>query len=256
MGFEHRQSVRVKADFHVFYWQGIDGLGSAQGGQAVNLSVSGMAFTAGRELARGQELVLELSPSGQGGPLKLRAQVQRCETAGPGTWLLRVQFTAMDGDSHIRLRQHVLGASDPKLAAATGWGKAYFLDQRHFEAEYRELPAGLMQKWLDEREYLAAKGLVYLKQFQAYLEAYLGARIPGAFKLLGSRPLKPKRVAWMELKLPEGQLHLLAGSLWCEHETGQKAIVGLQPLAYLKEEALRIEKGDLIVPQVPQPEGA
>jgi hypothetical protein len=156
---------------------------------------------------------------------------------------VRVVFTAMDGDSRLRLRQHVLQVSDPTMAAATGWGKAYFLDQRVYETEYRELPPGLLDKWLADRSYLDAKGLVYLKGFQGFLEGALGARLPGSFKLLGSRALKPESVAWLELRLPSGDLHLLARSLWLEAEPGQKAIVGLQPLAYHKEEALQIEKG-------------
>jgi hypothetical protein len=241
MGFEHRQAVRIKAGFHLFYWLGHEPPGPGVGAQADNLSVSGMAFSCQQELAKGQALLIEAVLAS--GPVRLGAQVLRSEALPAGGQLVRVVFTAMDGDSRLRLRQHVLQVADPDLAAATGWGKAYFVDQRVFEAEYRELPPGLVEKWLAERSYLDAKGLVYLKGFQGFLEGALGARIPGAFKLLGSRALKPGAVAWLELRLPSGDLHLLATSLWLEAEPGQKAIVGLQPLAYHKEEALQVEKG-------------
>lgn len=240
MGFEHRRDVRIKVGFHLYHWPEGSPAGPGAGGQADNLSVSGMAFYTASPLERLQALRIEAVLAT--GPLRLGAQVQRCEPQADGRWLVRVRFTAMDGDSRLRLRQHVLQVHDPKLAAATGWGKAYFVDQRVYEAEYRELPPGLPEKWLAERLYLDAKGLVYLRNMQAYLEGALGARLPGAFKLLGSRPLKEGATAWLELRLPGGELHLLARVLWLEEEAGQKPILGLQPSAYHKDEALRLEK--------------
>lgn len=245
MGFEHRQDTRVKASFRFFYWLGLEQSGPAFAAEADNLSVGGLAYACEQLLPKDQAVYMELSLPGQSGPLRLRALVLRSEVVAPGKVLVRVQFSAMDGDTHLALRRHVLQESDPKLAAATGWGKAYFLDQRHYQVEYRELPPSLAQKWLDEREYLAAKGLIYLKGFQQFLELYFGERQPGAFKILGSRPLKEKVWVWIEIRLPEGDLQILAEALWCEQEPGEKAICGLQVSAYQKEEAMRIEKGPL-----------
>lgn len=244
MGFEHRKDTRVKAEFRFFYWLGLDASGPSFAADADNLSVGGLAFVCGQLLPKDQMIYLECTPPGLS-QLRLRAQVLRSELKAPGEALIRVQFTTMDGDTLMALRRHVLVVSDPKLAAATGWGKAYFVDQRHYQAEYRELPPGLAQKWLDEREYLAAKGIIYLKGFQEFLEQYIGVKQPGAFKVMGSRPLKDKTWVWLELDLPEGDMHILAETLWCEQEPGEKAIIGLTVTAYQKEEAMRIEKGPL-----------
>lgn len=249
MGFEHRKDTRVKAEFRFFYWFGSDATGPSLPAEADNLSVSGMAFACGQLLPKDQALMLELSLPGQAGQQRLQALVLRSEALAPGRVLVRVRFTAMDGDTRLALRQHVLQVSDPKLAAATGWGKAYFLDQRHYQVEYRELPPGLAQKWLDEHEYLSGKGLIYLKGFQGFLEAHLGARQPGPFKLMGARPLREKAAVWLEIDLPDGSLHALADVLWIQQDPGEKAIMGLQFTAYHKEEALRIEKGDLSIIQ-------
>jgi hypothetical protein len=244
MGFENRKDVRVKAGFHIFYWLGLETVGAAVGAVADNLSIGGTAIWCEAPLPRGQDMMLEMTLPGQARHLQVRGKVLRTDPPQDGRHLVRLQFTAMDGDTHIALRRHILQVSDPAMAAATGWGKAYFPDQKHYETEYRELPPGLAQKWLDEREYLSAKGLIYLKGFQAFLESYLGAAQPGAFKLMGTRPLKEKAQIWMQLRLPEGSLHILSDVLWCNQEGGEKAMVGLQPLAYQKAEALRIEKGE------------
>lgn len=242
MGFEHRKSVRIKADFHLFFWLGEDAQGPSLGGQAENLSETGVAFRCERPFEREQPLMLELSLPDKGGPLRVLGSVLRCEEH-QGSVLVRVRFTQMDGDSQLRLEQHVLLVSDPKLAAATGWGKAYFEEQRRFRVRYRELPAGLREKWLDDRSYLDVKGLIYLRAFRAFLESALGEALPKPFKVLGSRAVQERSIAWLELRLPEGALHLLAEALWCQAEPGESAIVGLLPVAFHKEEALRIEKG-------------
>lgn len=236
--------TRVKAGFRFYAWMGPEAAGAPIACEAENISVGGIAFVSPRPFAKDQQLYMEFSLPGEPQQLRLRALVIRCEPKGTEV-LVRVQFSLMDGDSHLSIRRYVLSVSDPALAAATGWGKAYFLDQRHYGAEYRELPAALKDQWLERREYLDAKGLIYLKGFQVFLNNWFGTAQPGPFKLLGSRPLKEKAWAWLELELPEGDLHVLAQSLWCEVEPGEKAKMGLQITAYHKEEAMRIEKGPL-----------
>jgi hypothetical protein len=245
MGFEHRKAVRVQAAFPLYFWVGEEEQGAGLWGQAVNLSESGMAFTCEQALAKGASVLLELSLPERGGTVKVLGELLRSDRAEKGTGLThRIRFKRMDGASRQRLEQHVLAVADPKLAAATGWGKAYFVDQRIYAVKYRELPAGLKDKWLAERSYLSAKELVYLKAFQSFLEQHLGARLPGAFKILGSRPLKEGATAWLELELKAGVLHCLADGLWSEQEQGERAMLGLQCSAFQKEEALRLEKGD------------
>jgi hypothetical protein len=243
MGFENRKEVRAKADFHFFYWLGYEATGPTFGAEAANLSMGGLGFWCGEGLPPGQTLMVEMSLPGQPGHVRLRAQVLRTEAPQAGRCLVHCQFTAMDGDTRLALRRYILQVSDPRLAAATGWGKAYFQDQRHFEVEYRELPAELARHWLEAREYLDAKGLIYLKGFQAFLEAQVGAPQPGAFKLLGTRSVKEKSALWLEVRLSEGPLLMLAETLWCTQDPGEKAVIGLVPRAYQKEMALRIEKG-------------
>jgi hypothetical protein len=245
MGFEHRKDTRVKAEFRFFYWLGLDATGPAFPAQADNLSVGGLAFTCGQLLPKDQAIYLEFTPPGSQ-QLRIRGQILRSEPKAPGEILVRVQFTTMDSDAHLALRRHVMAVDDPKLAEATGWGKAYFLDQRHYPVEYRELPVGLAQKWLEEREYLAAKGVIYLRGFQDFLELYLGMKQPGTFKLMGSKTLKEKTWAWLEVELPEGDLHILAETIWTQQDPGEKAVSGMQVTAYQKEEAMRIEKGPLL----------
>jgi hypothetical protein len=62
---------------------------------------------------------------------------------------------------------------------------------------------------------------------------------------MGSKRLKEKSWAWLELTLPEGDLHILAETIWSEQDPGEKAVCGLSVTAYQKEEAMRIEKGPL-----------
>jgi hypothetical protein len=244
MGFEHRMDTRVKAGFRFFSWLGPEAAGAPIACEGDNISVGGIAFTCPQILPKDQQLYMEFTLPGEGRQLRLRALVIRSEPKGSEA-LVRVQFSLMDGDSHLSIRRYVLAVSDPTLAAATGWGKAYFVDQRHYPCEYRELPNALVSQWLERREYLDAKGLIYLKGFQVFLSNWFGTAQPGAFKMLGSRPLREKAWAWLELELPEGDLHVLAQSLWCEVEPGEKAKMGLQITAYHKEEAMRIEKGPL-----------
>jgi hypothetical protein len=245
MGFEHRKSLRVKTVTTLYFWSQaeVQGEGGGLWGTIVDLSVSGLAFYTKAALQKGQPLTLELTLPGEARSLRLAAKVVLCEAEGEGgSRLVRSQFTALMGEERQRLMQAILVVSDPPLAAASGWGKAYFPDLPAMELRYREMPPGLMEKWLADRSYLDIKGLIYLKHFQDHLERMLGNRGPGAFRLLGSRPLKEGAAVWIELALPMGQLHCVAQALWSKQDAGERAECGLQLRAFQKEEAMRLEK--------------
>ena len=111
-----------------------------------------------------------------------------------------------------------------------------------FERGGTQVIPGLAEKWLEERSYLDAKGLVYLKQYQAHLELALGSRAPTAFRVIGTRALKEGGTVWVELQTLDGVVHALAKALWAKQEPGAKAEAGLSLVAFQKDEALRIER--------------
>jgi hypothetical protein len=244
MGFENRKSMRVKTGISLCFWPQHGAEGPSHWGQVSNLSETGLAMAASAALAPGSEMLLEFSLDGRGQPLRVPARVVHCE-AGPSPdrpHMLRVQFLRVAGEERMLIRRFILQVADPKLAAQTGWGHAYFPGCPAIEAKYRELSPAERQQSLEDRSYLAMKEIGYLFKFQAYLESALGAKLPSNFRLLGSRPLKAASSAWLELNFEGGHLHLLASVLWGDALQGEKAESGMAVAAIHREEALKIEK--------------
>jgi len=244
MGFENRKSIRIKTKLNVYVWpQGApEGKGSL--GEVLNLSETGMATHCGLYAAVGDPLRLEVSLDSRKAPLTLAARVVHSDAPADGQTgrVLRVQFLDVSAEDRLLLRQTIIQFADPKLAAQTGWGKVYFEAGQGIETKYRILSQAEQQQALNDRSYLSAKELIYLKKFQGFLEEALGGKTPGNFKLLGSRSLAENGYAWMELNLPTGHLHLLAKVLWCKKEGEEKAEAGLSVLAIHKDEAMKVEK--------------
>jgi len=243
VGFEQRQHRRVPLNIHLRYWTDASGLGPGSLVQSLNVSESGLAFRTPQPLEQGQALALAFSVPGSDGDLRVASRVVRCERseADAGGWQARVQFLDQSRQVLLPIRRYVLQLSDPKLAASTGWGQAYFPGLPPMESEYRSLPAQLHQQWLKDGSFLPARQLGELSGFQDFIELALGSREPANFRLLGSRPLEEKGAVWLELLLPLGRLHLLAATLWCRPEAGKRAECGLQIQAYRKDEALRLD---------------
>lgn len=244
MGFEQRLHRRIPVAIHVNYWLDGDTSQAAEWGETVNLSESGLALYSPKPVAKGGRILLECIMPGQTQSLRLEAEVVHCELSknGDGQWHLRVRFTQMHREELQPLRRYVQQIADPKAAAATGWGKAYFPGLEAMSAQYREVSLAESKRLLDERSFLAAKEIIFLRRFQEFVELSLGTKTPSSFRLLGSRGLKEQLPVWVELMMPLGRLHLLATTVWSRQEPDEAAESGLQVLAFQKDEALRLDK--------------
>jgi hypothetical protein len=244
MGFENRKSIRIKTKLNVFVWPGGAQEGQGTLGEVLNLSETGLATHCPLLAVKGDPLRLEFSLDSRKAPLTLSAKVVHSDPPPDGQTgrILRVQFMELEPGDRLLLRQTIILFADPKLAAQTGWGKVYFSAGQGIETKYRILTQSEQQQALADRSYLSSKELIYLKKFQVFLEDSLGSKIPGNFKLLGSRALAENGYAWMELNLASGHLHLLAKVLWCQQDSEEKAEAGLSVVAIHKDEAMRIEK--------------
>jgi hypothetical protein len=248
MGFENRRSIRIKTSIRLCYWPDSQATGSPRWGQVVNLSETGMALSVSLPLPIGHSILMEFSLQGRKLPLLVPAKVIHCDEAEKPAEgdVLRVQFQALSSDDRLALRQYIIQVADPKLASQTGWGHAYFKgapSPSGIEVKYRILSEAEQKQSLEDHAFLAQKEMVYLKKFQAYLEATLGSKAPADLRLMGSRALKENGYAWMELNLGHEHLHLLAKVLWSRASDGEKHEVGLQVAAFQRDEALKVEKG-------------
>ena len=240
MGFENRKSLRVKLEAPVCFWLGEAEEGQSLWGHALNLSATGMALHSAQAVAKGELVALEVSLPEQKRAVHLKAKVIYCQREGGDDqpYQLRLTFTDVGSEERQQLRQYVLLVAEPGM----GWGRAYFPGQAAIDLKYRELAASDKAQWLQAKAFLSMKEIVYLKGFQGFLEKTLGQRAPESLKLLGSRPLKDGCDAWLELDLPQGQLHFLAKVLWCQDEPDGRSESGLSLVAFHKEEALYLEK--------------
>jgi hypothetical protein len=204
-----------------------------------------MAFYCDKPIPKAAIIRLEFSSASKHHPIRLFAQVVYCERDEAHKMKrqqVRIQFEDLSGEDRMLLRHHVLQIADPKLAATTGFGKAYFPGMPAPACTYREMIPDEHLKLLQSKAYFSARELIYLKKFQAHLRPILGDPIPQNFKLLGSRVLKARHVALVELELKEGALHILGEVMWSQAEDKNRAESGLALVGYNKEEAVRIEK--------------
>jgi hypothetical protein len=244
MGFENRKSKRVKAAFNICFWPGDDPMAPPSWGVAANFSETGLAFFSEQAVAAGSSVLVEFSPSETEAPFRLFAQAVFCEKEEEGQrYQIRLKFHELQIEERQMLRYQVLQIADPKLGAVSGWGRALFGSTAPMPCSYHELQAEQYKGYLETKAYFSSKELAFLKKFQAFLDSGLGSRSPGSFRLVGSLALKEHALAWLELELPLGRLHLLAEALWCSQPENSKAEAGLNVIAYNKDEALRIEKG-------------
>ena len=239
MGFENRKSARVNTSFNLFFWTGGVTTGLGHWGLAINLSETGMAFVTQKDVPKGEMVLMEMTLPGRHKPTRLFAVVMHSNPASAGQVQLRVKFENLETEERHLLNQHVLEVADPKLASVTGWGKALFTGADFVEARYRALDAAAEK----DKAFITWKEVSYLKNFQLFLELFLGAKLPSSFKLVGTRPMKDQAAAWVELNLEAGQLHVMARVLWCSHDPGDKAEMGMSMLGVRKDEAVRLEKG-------------
>lgn len=244
MGFENRKSKRVSVSFDIYFWPEDALKGIGHWGQVINLSESGMAFYADHAALKGDILRLEFGTASRAQPVRLNARVVYSELEEGKTRRrqLRVQFEDLSSDDRLLLKQHVLHVSNPALSAKTGWGKAYFPGAPPCSSHWRELSADEHLQLMQRKEFISARELVYLKKFQAFLQLSLGNPNPQNFRLLGTRPVRGHSVAWVELELESGFLHVLGESIWAQEEEKGRAESGCSVVGYHKEEAVKIEK--------------
>lgn len=246
MGFENRKHSRVKVEgLHLYFWTEGRTDGPGSWAQSVNLSESGMALLSAQGVAKGTVILLELSFPGREKPLRLFAEVVHTgrEQGREQRHDLRVKFTDLQPEEKLALKQYILQAADPKLAAATGWGRAHFHGKPVMESTYREISQSESKQLYDARVFLSSKEVGYLKRFQVYLEHVLGSRNPENFRLHGSKALKDHSAVWVELGVERGPLHVLGKVLWSKHEAGHDAESGVCVTAFQKDEAFKFEKG-------------
>jgi hypothetical protein len=132
--------------------------------------------------------------------------------------------------------------ADPKLAAMTGFGNAYFSGRPAIDLKYRELTPAEHQRIAEEKSFISMKEVSYLKAFQTHLEQHLGARAPENFRLAGTRALKDQSMVWLDLNLEAGTLRALAKTLWSKDE-GENKESGLSLTGFRKEDAVKLQKG-------------
>jgi hypothetical protein len=245
MGFENRRSLRVRTNLRLCYWPNPEVEGDGRWAQALNLSETGLALGGALPLPLGHTVKLEFSLSGRKQPLQVPATVIHCDAAEreEDGYTLRLQFQALANADRLALRLYILQVADPKLAAQTGWGPLQITGGLGgIDTKYRLLSEAEQRQALQDRAFLPVKEMVFLRKFQAHLEAVLGRKDPQDLRLLGSRALKENGYAWMELNLEHGHLHLLAKVLWCRTEGEERHEAGLSVVAFQREEALKQEK--------------
>ncbi len=250
MGFENRKSTRVKLESMVCYWADGDTKGPGVWGRCINVSDSGMAFHASKAVAKQELMLVEFSLPGGAHPLRLFSEVVFSEPAPGEEWQLRVKFVEIQAEEQMILKQFIFKSANPKLAAATGWGKAAFEGLPPFEATYRELTPAEQKQMMDDKSFVGLKEASYLKNFLEFLNHEMGVKLPGAFKLAGTKTLKDKSPVWVEITLSNTLLHGLGEVLWSHGDNGGPGEAGLQFTAFKKDEAVRLEKA-----MAPKPEG-
>lgn len=244
MGFENRRSIRIRTNIRVCFWPAGQADGEAAWGQVINLSETGLALSSPLPLPGDGRPLVEFCVDGRRRPLQVAAQVVHVDPdpSAPAHWVLRLRFVDLEGEERLLLRRFIFQVADPKLAAQTGWGAAYFTAGSGLETKYRGLSPAEHQQGLEDHRYLKIKEIVFLRKFQDLLERSLGSRAPENFRLLGSRLLQEGAFAWLELNLPQGHLHLLASVLWGRQEDEEKAELGLRVTAVQRDEAVKVER--------------
>jgi hypothetical protein len=255
MGFENRKAARIKTDLNLCYWQGGSDKGPAVWGQSINLSESGLAFHAPAGLNKSDIILLEFSLPGRDRPLRLFGEVVHSEREASARHHSRIKFLDLQSDELQLLRRHVLLVSDPAMASSMDWGKVYFPNRQSIPVSARELSASEQKQCLDgaggSRRCISIKETSFLRHFQEFLEASFGSRVPGNFRMLGSKAFHEHSSLWLELQLPEGPLQGLAEVLWSRREDGGEARAesGLIWTGFEKQRAIQLEKsGSVLVP--------
>lgn len=244
MGFENRKAVRVKAVFDLSFWADGISRGIGSWGQGINISETGLAFNCPENIPKGKIIIVEFASSARRRPIRVSSQVVYCakEDTGKRQYQLRVQFVNLEAEERMLIRLHILQAADPKRAAFTGLGHAFFPGGSPFDCTYREMDPDERVKSIEAKLFFSVKELNYLRKFQDFLELNVGSRKPEGFRLLGSRALKNHSDVWVEFEFTNLRLHLIAETMWCSPDKDSKSEAGLIIVAYHKEEAFKLEK--------------
>jgi len=244
MGFDQRSHRRIPLGGTIRFWPYGENFGTGTTGAALNLSESGLAFNSAKSAAKGKLLQVEFRIPNRSDALRLLSEVVLCEAGPPeqGGWHVGVHFLEPSGEDFVAVRRHLLQTTDPKLAAATGWGRVLPPGKPAIAVQYRELNPEQFDLWNGDRSFLLAEELWALTRFKDLLESAVGDATPNKFRLWGSLRLPEKSKAWLELALLNGSLRLLCDTVWTRQEKGEDPEAELLVLAYNKQDAEKLDR--------------
>ncbi|HTB21928.1 MAG TPA: PilZ domain-containing protein [bacterium] len=241
MGFDHRSHRRISLNSAVRFWPYGENFGTGTTGEAINLSESGLAFNSTKPAPKGSLLQVEFRIPNRTEELRLLSEVVHCEMGEQRGWQVRVHFLELYREEFVGMRRYILQTADPKLASATGWGKALVPGKPSVVAQYRDLSPDQFRGWTSDRSFLAKNDLPPMDHFRDHLQNAMGNATPEKLRLRGSRRLHEKSKIWLELALVNGSLRMLCETIWSKQEPQEDPEAGLQVLAYNHEDAVRLD---------------